>query len=77
MTLFEPLSAKASRFARLLVVDQGIVKMTGIRFLLDRRQHGVQGVLDGAEQAEVEGTAIAERFRPHVDLRDLRPLRKD
>jgi hypothetical protein len=61
--------------ARLLVINQGIAEMTGVCLLPDRRQHGIQGVLDRAEQAEMERAAIAERFRPHIDLRDLRALR--
>src|ERR1700722_6098414 len=57
-----------------LVVGQRTFEMARIGLVLDRGQNGLYGVLDGAEQAEMERTTIAERFRPYVNLRDLRML---
>src|ERR1700691_2106772 len=58
-----------------LVVSQRMFAMARIGLLLDRRQHGVQGILHGTEQAEMQRTAIAERFWPHVNLSDFCLLR--
>src|ERR1700689_811858 len=47
-----------------LVMSQRMFEMTRLGLFLDRRQHGVQGVLHGTEQAEMQRTAVAERFWP-------------
>src|SRR6202012_5175013 len=47
VTFRTTLRQRVESFPGFLVVDQGIIEMAGVRLLLDRRQNGLQRMLNG------------------------------
>jgi hypothetical protein len=58
-------------FARFLIVSERCIQMAGVDFFGDGGQETLQRFPHVADQTKIEWAAIAERFRTHIDLRDL------
>ena len=63
--------------AGLDVVGLGTLQETAVRLLRQLGQQRGQCRLDVAQQAERQRTTVAQRFRPHVDLRNFRLFREE
>ncbi len=57
------------------VVLESAVQVQGVRLVVEVGQQSPNGVLDVADDAEVDAAAVAQGFGPQVDLDDARILR--